>query len=123
MTRTQLISLLMMAAVYLAAGINHFINPYFYLNIMPTWFPEKDTINTITGIAEIVLAIGLIPAATRSLSAWLIIVMLILFLSVHIDHIIHPPALLGENGTLMAMARLPLQFVLIYWAYKVSRYR
>ena len=80
-----------MVALYFAAGINHFINPGFYIDIMPEWFPAKNTLNTITGVAEIVLAIGLISVATRGISAWLIIIMLALFLAVHLDHLVNPP--------------------------------
>jgi len=123
MNRPQLISLFAMVALYFAAGINHFINPGFYIDIMPEWFPAKNTLNTITGVAEILLAIGLISVATRGISAWLIIIMLVLFLAVHFDHLINPPELLGEKGALLALFRLPLQLILIWWAYKVSTYR
>jgi len=111
-----------MAAFYFLAGINHFSKPQFYLNLFPSWFPAPVLMNQLSGVAEIILAIGLIPVATRYISASLIIAMLVVFLVIHISHIFQPPASFGKNGLLMAFARLPFQFLFIYWAWKVGGY-
>ncbi|RYZ77849.1 MAG: DoxX family protein, partial [Proteobacteria bacterium] len=55
-----------MAAVYLLAGLNHFRNPRMYQRIIPDYFPYPKTLNVISGIAEIVLAILLcIPSVSK----------------------------------------------------------
>lgn len=79
MTTIQQISLYVMAFIYAGAGINHFINPRFYLSIMPKFFPMQNLLNQVSGVAEIVLAIGLLFASTRQISAYLIIAMLVSF--------------------------------------------
>lgn len=112
-----------MPAVYIIAGINHFINPEFYLALMPEWLPQHEFANYAGGIAEIILGIGLIPASTRKISAWMIIVMLIVFFFA-----IHIPAVIkfyGENTTWfwIAVVRLPVQFYLVWWALKYTRVR
>src|SRR4051812_10806863 len=113
----------LMPAVYIVAGIYHFINPAFYLNLMPAWLPQHELANTTGGIAEILLGIGLIPAQTRKVSAWMIIAMLTVFFFV-----IHIPAVInfyGKNNLMfwISVVRLPLQVYLIWWALKYTRNR
>lgn len=111
------ISLYAMCALYVVAGINHFINPDFYLSVMPSWLPYHELANQLSGIAEIILGLLLIPKSTRSISAWLIIAMLsVFFVVIHI-----PMCFTAEVGTTMfwiAIIRLPIQVVLINWAFK-----
>jgi uncharacterized membrane protein len=38
---------------YVFAGLNHFINPRFYLAIMPPWLPAHKLMNQASGVAEI----------------------------------------------------------------------
>jgi uncharacterized membrane protein len=121
MTTIQQISLYLMAAFYAGGGINHFINPKFYLSIMPKFFPAQNLLNQVSGVAEIVLAIGLIFVSTRQISAYLIIAMLISFFAVHIPHLFSPPKM-AQGREWFLYVRIVLQFVLIYWAWLVSKY-
>jgi len=122
MTTIQQISLYVMAFLYFGAGVNHFINPKFYLNIMPKFFPIPNLLNQISGVAEITLAVGLLFASTRPISAYLIIAMLISFFAIHLTHLFQPPR--GAEGYKYGflVVRFFLQFVLIYWAWMVSKY-
>ena len=51
-----------MAVLYILAGINHFINPTFYLRIIPPVLKYKQLINSISGAAEILLGILLLTS-------------------------------------------------------------
>lgn len=121
MTTIQQISIYAMAFFYAGAGINHFINPKFYLSIMPKFFPAHNLFNTVSGVAEIILAVGLLFTSTRQTSAYLIIAMLILFFAVHIPHLFQPPKI-AQGKEWFLYVRVLLQFVLIYWAWKVGNY-
>ncbi|MFN8282208.1 MAG: DoxX family protein [Chitinophagales bacterium] len=121
MTTLQQISLYVMAFGYTFAGINHFRDPKFYISIMPKFFPIPSTLNILSGIAEIILGIGLLFASTRQISAYLIIAMLISFFAVHIPHLFHPPKM-AQGKEWVLYIRVALQFVLIYWAWCVSKY-
>lgn len=121
MTTIQQISLYVMAAFYAGGGINHFINPKFYLGITPKFFPAPNLLNQISGVAEIVLAAGLLFASTRQISAYLIIAMLISFFAVHISHLFNPPKMVQGKEWFLYI-RIALQFVLIYWAWCVGKY-
>lgn len=79
------IFLYLMIAFYLFAGYNHFANPSIYSPLLPPYLSQwQDLINTISGIAEIVLAIGLLFPLTRIYAAYGIIFMLIAFIPAHI---------------------------------------
>jgi len=121
MTTIQQISLYIMASFYAGGGINHFVNPKFYLGITPKFFPIPNVLNYVSGVAEIVLAIGLLFASTRQISAYLIIAMLILFFAVHISHLFQPPKM-AQGKEWFLYVRLVLQFALIYWAWRVGKY-
>lgn len=81
------ISLFLMSAFYLFAGINHFRNPDFYSGLVPPYLPNPDFIILISGIAEILLGALLLFPKTRKLAAYGIIAMLIAFVPAHIHHI------------------------------------
>ena len=121
MTTIQQISLYVMALLYAGAGINHFINPNFYLNIIPKFFPIPNFLNQLSGIVEIILAIGLLFESTRQSAAYLIIIMLVLFFYIHITHLFQPPKM-AQDKVWFLYVRIVLQFVLIYWAWRVGKY-
>jgi uncharacterized membrane protein len=110
------ISLYAMCLLYISAGINHFINPGFYEKIMPSWIPLHVLCIALSGICEIVLALLLLPEKTRNTAAWLIIAMLCVFLIVHVQMFLDY-RLIGGMMLWIALIRIPLQFVLIWWAY------
>jgi len=121
MTTIQQVSLYAMTFLYVGAGVNHFVNPRFYLSIMPKFFPAQNLLNQVSGVAEIMLGIGLLFASTRQISSYLIIAMLISFFAVHISHLFQPPKM-AEGKEWFLYVRIVLQFVLIYWAWVVSTY-
>ena len=113
-------SLYLMAALYVGAGVWHFVRPRLYLRIMPPWLPAHELLVAASGVAEIVLGLGLLFPATRSLAAWGIIAMLVAFLLVHVDMIVRPGASMGLP-TWALYGRLLLQAGLIYWAWTFTR--
>lgn len=112
--------LLIMSLVYVSAGINHFLNPAFYLKIMPWYLPYPLELIYISGICEVLLGLGVLPLTTRKISSLLIIAMLLLFLVLHVQMLIDTSS---AGGFLfwIAVLRLPLQVVLIRWAWLVYK--
>ncbi len=108
--------LILMAILYIAAGINHFIKPKMYVRIMPPYFPKPKFLVLLSGVAEIFLGAALFFEQTRSLAAYGIILMLILFFTVHIHMLRDEKAASGLPRWILIL-RIPLQFGLIYWAY------
>ncbi len=108
--------LYLMAILYVFAGCMHFVKPKAYLRIMPRYLPYPKHLVFWSGIAEIVLGIGLCFSTTKNYSCYGIIVMLLVFLIVHIYMLSGTKAGAGIPKWILAL-RIPLQFVLIYWAY------
>lgn len=118
------ISLWIQALVYLGAGINHFINPLFYLVIIPNYLPNKGAINIISGICEILLGIGLIALPKyRKTIVMLLIVFLVAILPAHIYHLTEGGCL--SNGFCIPLwacwIRIFLQFLLMGWAWSIRK--
>ncbi|MEO7924962.1 MAG: DoxX family protein [Chitinophagaceae bacterium] len=113
-------SLYSMAAFYVIAGINHFVNPGFYKKIMPPWLPWHHGLIYASGAGEILLALLLIPSQTRKLAAGCIIVLLIVVFPANVQMMLNYRAV--QHPLLwVAILRLPLQLVLIWWAYQFTR--
>jgi uncharacterized membrane protein len=116
----QKLSLNLITALYVLAGINHFINPNFYEAIMPSYIGYHTSLIYISGICEIVLGLLIPFQPTRKVAAILITTMLIVFLWLHIQMLIDYWN--SNNKHLwIAMTRIPLQFFLIWWAYTFVR--
>lgn len=114
-----------LAAFYLLAGINHFIDPDFYYGLIPPWLPWPVTINVLSGVAEIVLAIGLLLPATRKLSAWLIVLMLLAFIPSHVYFIQIGSCVEGGLCTPAVVGWVRLVVIhplLIWWAWAYRHY-
>ncbi|GGZ48025.1 DoxX family protein [Mesonia mobilis] len=113
--------LYVMAFLYVLAGINHFLKPKIYLRIMPRYLPAHKFLVYLSGIFEIALGIGVCFSATKNISLYGIIAMLIVFLLVHFYMLSSTKAGAGLPKWLLVL-RVPLQFVLMYWAYYYLSY-
>ncbi|RXG20502.1 DoxX family protein [Leeuwenhoekiella aequorea] len=108
--------LYLMAAMYIIAGIMHFIKPKAYLRIMPRYLPSPKLLVYLSGLAEIILGVGLCFAVTKDYAIWSIIVMLAIFLLVHFYMLSSAKAGLNLPNWVL-WGRVILQFGLMYWAY------
>jgi uncharacterized membrane protein len=105
-----------MAFFYTFAGIMHFVNPNFFLRIVPPILPMKLMLVYLSGVAEIILGIALIPEATRSLAAWGVIALLLAVFPANIYHFTSKGAGMKIPMWLLTI-RLPIQFALMTWAW------
>ena len=116
------ISLVLLVIGYIAAGINHFRVPAFYIGIIPYYLPYPDILNTLAGICEITFGLLLTFKPARKVAAWGIILMLIAFLPVHIAMLGGHTEVNGKSVLpVWAWARLFFQPVLIGWAWWHTR--
>lgn len=102
-------------------GITHFLRPEQYARIVPPPFPPLTSVY-LSGVFEILGGLGLLVPVLSVTAAWSLIALFIgvfpanLYMTFHnikIDGIPQVPALYW--------ARLPLQAVLIAWAYWYTR--
>jgi uncharacterized membrane protein len=116
-------SLWLMAAFYLFAGVNHFANPDFYLPMMPPYLPWHEALVFLSGVAEVIVGVGLLIPRTRLLAAWATIALLVAVFPANIHMAIAdvPIGAPPESAGVMRWVRLPLQFVLMAWAWWYTR--
>lgn len=108
------------AAFYVLAGVMHFINPDFYLKIMPPYLPAHKFLVDLSGVAEIALGILLAVPATTRLGAWGIIALLIAVFPANI-YLFQHQEIFPDVPPLVHLLRLPLQGVFILWAWWYTR--
>ena len=102
--------------LFIAAGANHFRDPDLYVHIMPPYLPWPRELVYISGVCEIVLgALLLVPRCTPY-AAWGLIALLIAVFPANLHMALHPEEF-PKIPPLAIWIRLPLQGVLIAWAY------
>ena len=87
---------------------------------MPPWLPYHAALVLISGICEVVFGLMLLLPTTRKMAAWLIILLLMAIFPANIQMMLH---YMDENNPRlwMAVVRLPLQVLLIWWAYGFTK--
>jgi len=104
------------------AGVNHFIDPAMYLGMMPQQLPAHGVLVAVSGVAEIFGGLGLILPQTRRLAAWGLIALFVCVFPANLNMALnHLPLGTHAVPTWALWARLPLQLVLIVWAYWFTR--
>ncbi|UFH46428.1 DoxX family protein [Flavobacterium galactosidilyticum] len=111
--------LYVMAFIYFVAGINHFRNPRLYIKIIPPSFPNPKLLNIISGLAEILLGIGLCIPIISNYAAWGVIALLIAVFPANIYMFTNQKASMGLPKWVLLL-RIPLQLLLIFWAYQYT---
>ena len=105
-----------------AAGANHFISPAPYVGMMPAALPAPLLLVYVSGVAEMLGGLGLILPATRKLAAWGLIALFVAVFPANLNMALnHLPLGTMAVPTWALWARLPLQVVLIAWAWLFTR--
>ena len=115
MTGTKNVSKCVLATSMIGAGTMHFVNPDFFLKIMPPYLPCHYELVLLSGICEVLLGILLVVPGYSCLAAAGIVVLLIAVFPANIYVYQHQELIPGSP--MMHLLRLPLQAVLILWAY------
>jgi len=83
---------------------------------MPRYLPNHKLLVFLSGLAEILLGVGLCLPETKNISIIGIILMLIVFLLVHFYMLKGKKEGAGIPKWILIL-RIPLQFILMYWTY------
>lgn len=116
-----------MGLFYVGAGVMHFVAPKVYARVVPPQLPRPLTLVYLSGIAEISLGIGVLIRRTRRRSAWGLIALLLAVFPANVTMAINEmgtdavPDWASGIARLALWARLPLQGVLILWAWWYTR--
>jgi uncharacterized membrane protein len=118
-TTLTILSKVLFAAPFLISGVIHMIKPSTFTRIMPPYLPYHRELVLVSGVFEIVLAIMLLIPATTRLAAWGLIALLIAVFPANVYLYQHPEIWPAPHW--LHLLRLPLQGLLILWAYAYTR--
>ena len=120
MATFQKLTRYLFGVLFIAAGANHFLNPGFYIRMMPAYLPWHSELVAISGVAEIALGALLLVPRFKVLAAWGLIALLIAVFPANLNMALHAE----QFSTVSPVAlwiRLPIQGLLIVWAYWYTR--
>jgi uncharacterized membrane protein len=107
-----------LAALFVFTGISHFVMPEEMAQLLPAWIPLRMELIAVTGVLEIMGAIGLvIPHLARVASIALILFLLGVLPANIYGALNHVAFGAHELGAVYLLARIPFQLFLMGWAY------
>ena len=120
MTRSQRL----LAAFFTFAGTMHFVIPRSYVAIMPPYVPRHREAVAVSGAAEIAGGLMVLhPRACSFAGLWLVALLLAVF-PANVHMALHPDQMRDLKAPRWALwARLPLQPLMMLWAWQATRPR
>ncbi len=121
MKRIKRLSRYLYGVAFIAAGANHFLNTPFYVSLMPPCLPWHEALVYLSGVAEIGLGGLLLFERWSAWAAWGLIALLIAVFPANVHMAMHPEQYPWASPHVLWL-RLPLQGLLILWAYWYTRW-
>ena len=112
----KFITILIMSCFYMNVGVKHFIEPEWFLQIMPPQFPNHYEAVYLSGFFELLFGFLLINPQTRFLAGWGLIFVMITVFPANLYLAVSDGEVMGISKEL-AWGRLPFQYVFIGLAY------
>ena len=109
-----------LAAFFINVGVDHFVNPEFYLSIMPPAFPLHLEAVYISGFFEVLGGVGVLIPRLRKIAGWGLVALLVAVYPANIYMAITPEAF-PEASVALLYVRLVFQFLFFYWAFSVTK--
>nr|WP_299173438.1 DoxX family protein [uncultured Allomuricauda sp.] len=113
-----------MSLMLLFTAIGHFVFTKGMSMMIPNFIPFKESFVHLTGVFEILLAIGLLIPKLKVISGWALLIFLLLMLPANIYASMHnvnyQKGTFDGNGLAYLWFRIPLQILFIVWTYIFS---
>jgi uncharacterized membrane protein len=110
-----------MSVMLVFTAIGHFVFTKGMSMMIPQFIPFKESFVYLTGIFEILLAIGLLIPKLKVISGWTLIIFLLLMLPANIyasiNNVNYQKGTFDGNGLAYLWFRIPLQILFIIWTY------
>jgi len=111
----------LLAGLFIAAGVNHFVQPRAYERIVPPSLQDsKERVVAVSGIAEIAGGLGVLLRPTRRLSGVCLIALLAAIFPANL-YMARKPERFPRIPRWVLYARLPLQPLMMLWAWRATR--
>ena len=112
----KFITILIMSCFYMNVGVKHFVEPEWFLQIMPPQFPNHYEAVYLSGFFELLFGFMLINPQTRFLAGWGIILVMITVFPANLYVAVTDGAAMNISKEL-AWGRLPFQYIFIGLAF------
>lgn len=109
----------LLAALFVGAGLLHFLKPAPYLRVMPPGLPAPQLLVALSGAAEVAGGLGLLWPATRRAAGWGLLALLVAVFPANV-YMLHIHAQLHLPAWAL-WARLPLQPLLMWAVWRAAR--
>ena len=109
----------LLAILMIGVGTLHFVQPGFFVKIMPPYLPWHLELVYLSGVLEAALGVLLLVPRSSRLAAWGMVSLLIAVFPANIYLYQHQELL--PASPMVHFLRLPLQAVFILWAYWHTR--
>ena len=110
----------LLGAFFIAAGLNHFWHTPFYVAMMPPYLPAPLALVYLSGAAEIGLGALLLFSRWQVIAGWGLIALSVAVFPANV-HMALNPELFTQFSPTGLWLRLPLQALVIAWAYWYTR--
>ncbi|MCW2973863.1 MAG: hypothetical protein JWN72_2136 [Thermoleophilia bacterium] len=104
---------LLMAALFLGAGVMHFLRPRGFVRIVPEQLPRPELLVSLSGIAEVLGGVGLLVPPVRRVAGTGLIALLVAVFPANVNMALHADRLGAGLPEWALWLRLPLQPALI----------
>jgi uncharacterized membrane protein len=115
----------LLAGFFAFAGTMHFVIPRSYESIVPPWLPLRREAVVLSGVAEVVGGIAVLPRGSRRFARWWLLGLLAAVFPANLHMAANPEQVPGldlrriPRWTLWA--RLPLQPLAMLWVWQATR--
>jgi uncharacterized membrane protein len=106
--------------IFIGAGINHFVIPRAYRQIVPPSFGDPARLVVISGIAEAAGGLGVLLPRTRRLAGFGLLALLVAVFPANWYMARNPTSFDRIPGWAL-YARLPLQPLMMWWIWRATR--
>ena len=111
----------LLAAFFVGSGLNHFVAPRFYRAIVPPQLaPQAKRVVEISGVAEVLGGVGVLLPRTRSAAGIGLIALLAAVFPANL-YMAREPEHFKRVPRWALYARLPLQPLMMWWAWRATR--
>lgn len=117
------IPLLIISLFFLIGGIAHFVLTDFFVKAMPDYLGYQYELVIISGVFELLGAIGILIPKTRLLAGYGLIALCVIVFPANINMSLHPDQFTDISEVLFYI-RLPLQFLFIWfiwWSIRLEK--
>jgi uncharacterized membrane protein len=111
----------LLAWVFVGAGTNHFVIPGAYERIVPPRIKDRRKLAVqVSGVAEVAGGLGVLLPSTRRLSGLGLVALLAAVFPANL-HMARAPERFRRIPRWALYARLPLQPLMMWWAWRATR--